>query len=131
MDGTTKRLATSSRRPRRLRMLLESDEPPDGRDAVALLMSESRSMHLVGSEFETSPLHDDAERLIEIAAQLFAAIERQIHRMEDDLTFTSGKNMVAGGQSMFKEQLIRTAQALDASLPEIALHLGQRAEELD
>jgi hypothetical protein len=37
--------------------------------------------------------------------------------------------MVAGGQTMFKEQLIRTAQALDASLQEIALHLGQRAEE--
>ncbi len=86
-------------------------------------------MHLVDSEFEISPLHDDVERLIQIAAQLFAAIERQIHRIEDDLTFTSGKNMVAGGQTMFKEQLIRTAQALDASLQEIALHLGQRAEE--
>lgn len=111
-------------------MLLESDESPDGPDAVALLMSESRSMHLVDSEFDNSPLHDDVERLIQIAAQLFAAVERQIHRIEDDLTFTSGKNMVAGGQTMFKEQLIRTAQALDASLQEIALHLGQRAEEL-
>src|ERR1035437_5275500 len=130
MDGTTKRLATSNRRARRLRMLLESDESPDSPDAVALLMSESRSMHLVDSEFEISPLHDDVERLIQIAVQLFAAIERQIHRIEDDLTFTSGKNMVAGGQTMFKEQLIRTAQALDASLQEIALHLGQRAEEL-
>src|ERR1035441_5890747 len=103
MDGTTKKLAISNRRARRSRMLLENDEPPDSPDAVALLMSEYRSMHLVDSEFEISPLHDDVERLIEIADQLFAAIERQIHRIEDDLTFTSGKNMVAGGQTMFKK----------------------------
>ncbi len=93
-------------------------------------MSESRAMHLVDTQFENSPLHDDVERLIKIAAQLFAAIERQIHRIEDDLMFTSGQNIVAGGQTMFKEQLIRTAQALDNSLQEIALHLGQRVEEL-
>jgi len=87
-------------------------------------------MHLVDTEFANSPLHDDVERLIQIAAQLFAAIERQIHRMEDDLTFSSGKNMVAGGQTMFKEQLIRTAKALDTSLQEIARHLGEREDEL-
>lgn len=87
-------------------------------------------MHLVDSQFENSALHDDVERLIQIAAQLFAAIERQIHRIEDDLSFTSGKNMVAGGQTMFKEQLIRTAQALDSSLQDIAQHLGDRADEL-
>ncbi|HVA52376.1 MAG TPA: hypothetical protein VNF05_02565 [Acidimicrobiales bacterium] len=110
-------------------MLLESAEPPDGPDAISVLMSESRSMHMVGTQFENSPLHDDVEHLIQIAAQLFAAIERQIHRIEDDLMFTSGKNMVAGGQTMFKEQLIRTAQALDDSLKEIAMHLGQRADD--
>ena len=87
-------------------------------------------MHLVDHQFENSPLHDDVERLIQIAAQLFAAIERQIHRIEDDLTFTSGKNLVSGGQTMFKEQLIRTAQALDASLQDIAQHLSDRADEL-
>jgi hypothetical protein len=111
-------------------MLSESAETPDEPDAVELLMRESPSMHLVEGQFENSPLHDDVERLIQIAAQLFAAIERQIHRIEDDLSFTSGKNMVAGGQTMFKEQLIRTAQALDASLQEIAQHLGDRADEL-
>jgi uncharacterized membrane protein YccC len=111
-------------------MLSESAETPDDLDAVELLMRESPSMHLVDTQFENSPLHDDVERLIQIAAQLFAAIERQIHRIEDDLTFTSGKNMVAGGQTMFKEQLIRTAQALDASLQEIAQHLVDRADEL-
>jgi hypothetical protein len=111
-------------------MLLESTEQPDDPDAISALMSESRAMHLVDTQFENSPLHDDVERLIKIAAQLFAAIERQIHRIEDDLMFTSGQNIVAGGQTMFKEQLIRTAQALDNSLQEIALHLGQRVEEL-
>jgi len=111
-------------------MLSESAETPDDLDAVELLMRESPPMHLVDHQFETSPLHDDVERLIQIAAQLFAAIERQIHRIEDDLTFTSGKNLVAGGQTMFKEQLIRTAQALDASLQDIAQHLGDRADEL-
>ncbi|HEV3268660.1 MAG TPA: hypothetical protein VGZ68_09700 [Acidimicrobiales bacterium] len=111
-------------------MLLESADPDDSPDAVEDLTSASPSMHLVDPEFENSPLHDDVERLIQIAAQLFAAIERQIHRIEDDLTFTSGKNMVAGGQTMFKEQLIRTAQALDASLQEIARHLGEREDEL-
>jgi len=109
-------------------MLSESTESPEGTDAVDVFMSET-SMHLVNTQFESSPLHDDVERLIRIAAQLFAAIERQIHRIEDDLMFTSGKNMVAGGQTMFKEQLIRTAQALDESLQEIALHLGERAED--
>ena len=111
-------------------MLSESAESPDEPDAVELLMRESPSMHLVDSQFENSALHDDVERLIQIAAQLFAAIERQIHRIEDDLSFTSGKNMVAGGQTMFKEQLIRTAQALDSSLQDIAQHLGDRADEL-
>lgn len=111
-------------------MLSESAETPDDPDAVELLMRESPSMHLVDTQFENRPLHDDVERLIKIAAQLFGAIERQIHRIEDDLTFTSGKNMVAGGQTMFKEQLIRTAQALDASLQEIAQHLDDRADEL-
>jgi hypothetical protein len=111
-------------------MLSESAESPDEPDAVELLMRESPSMHLVDSQFENSALHDDVERLIRIAAQLFAAIERQIHRIEDDLSFTSGKNMVAGGQTMFKEQLIRTAQALDSSLQDIAQHLGDRADEL-
>ncbi|HEV3187498.1 MAG TPA: hypothetical protein VGZ04_05545 [Acidimicrobiales bacterium] len=87
-------------------------------------------MHLAETPFESSPFHDDVERLIQIAAQLFAAIERQIHRIEDDLTFGSGKNMLVGDQIMFKEQLIRTAQALDASLEEIARHLGEREDDL-
>jgi hypothetical protein len=111
-------------------MLSESAESPENPDAVEFLMRESPFMHLVDTKFENSPLHDDVERLIQIAAQLFAAIQRQIHRIEDDLTFTSGKNMVAGGQTMFKEQLIRTAQALDALLRDIAMHLCESAEEL-
>jgi NTP pyrophosphatase (non-canonical NTP hydrolase) len=30
-------------------------------------------------------LQDDVERLLEIAGELFSAIERQIHRMEEEL----------------------------------------------
>ena len=111
-------------------MLLESAEAPDNPDGVEAPIRASPPIHLVDTEFGNSPLHDDVERLIQIAAQLFAAIERQIHRIEDDLTSSSGKNIVAGGQTMFKEQLIRTAQALDTSLQEIARHLGEREDEL-
>jgi hypothetical protein len=111
-------------------MLLESAEAPDKPDAIEANMRASPPMHLVDAEFETSPFRDDVERLIQIAAQLFAAIEHQIHRIEQDLSFSSGKNMVAGGQIMFKEQLIRTAQELDTSLQEIARHLGEREDEL-
>jgi hypothetical protein len=86
-------------------------------------------MHLVDSHFESNPFHDDVERLIQIAAQLFATIERQIRRIEEDLTFTAGENTMLAGQTLFKEQLIRTAQALDASLQEIARHLDERDVE--
>ena len=39
----------------------------------------------------------DVERLIEIAGELFSAIERQIHRIEEELTFAGGE-----GSTLYK-----------------------------
>jgi hypothetical protein len=73
-------------------------------------------------------VRDDVERLIQIAAQLFSAIERQIHSIESDLMFTQGEEARLRGQTVFKEQLIRSAISLDASLRDIVLHLGEWAD---
>jgi hypothetical protein len=103
-------------------MLLENGEAPDAADRTAALGGHS------GSGVLSSSIQDDVERLIQIAAQLFGAIERQIHRIEQDLNYSQSKQMASGGQIVFKEQLIRTAANLDASLQEIVVHLGERAE---
>jgi hypothetical protein len=77
----------------------------------------------LGKEFTT--IQDDVERLIEIAAQLFSAIERQIHDIESDLRPTSGEAIWMSERTIFKERLILSAQHLDQSLQEITKHLGQ------
>jgi hypothetical protein len=61
-------------------------------------------------EVEAS-LQDDVERLLDIAGQLFSAIERQIHRIEEELVFACGEQVRAYAQTVFKERLIRCAQS--------------------
>ena len=72
-------------------------------------------------------MQDDIERLIEIAAQLFSAIERQIHLMEEELVIASGEQVRTYAQTVFKERLISCAESLDTSLKEITFNLEQRA----
>jgi hypothetical protein len=74
---------------------------------------------------EFTTIQDDVERLIEIAAQLFSAIERQIRDIESDLLPTSGEGIWRSERTIFKERLIQSAQHLDQSLQEITKHLGQ------
>jgi hypothetical protein len=74
-------------------------------------------------------LQDDVERLIEIAGELFSAIERQIHRIEEELVFAGGEAVLAYAQTVFKERLIRCAQSLELSIHDIGLHVERRANE--
>ena len=80
------------------------------------------------AEVEAS-LQDDVERLLEIAGQLFSAIERQINRIEEELVFACGEQVRAYAQTVFKERLIRCAKSLDVSIHDIGLHLERRANE--
>jgi hypothetical protein len=102
-------------------MLSENDEPSgDGEalDRVSLARLTPR---------EGGSLHDDIERLIDIAAQLFSAIEVHIHHLEEVLTSSHNDSINSSTQTVFKEQLIRTAASLNASLCEVALHLEGHA----
>jgi hypothetical protein len=74
-------------------------------------------------------IQDDVERLIEIAAQPFSAIERQIHLMEEELVIACGEHARTFAQTVFKERLISCAESLDTSLKEIAINLERRASE--
>lgn len=74
-------------------------------------------------------LQDDVERLIEIAGELFSAIERQIHRIEEELTFAGGEGVREYASTVFKERLIRCAQSLEQSIHDIAVHIERRASE--
>jgi hypothetical protein len=74
-------------------------------------------------------LQDDVERLLDIAGQLFCAIERQIHRIEEELVFACGEEVRAYTQTVFKERLIHCAQSLEMSVQEIGFHLERRASE--
>ena len=74
-------------------------------------------------------LQDDVERLLDVAGQLFSAIERQIHRIEEELVFACGEQVREYTQTVFKERLIRCAQSLNMSIQEIGFHLERRANE--
>jgi hypothetical protein len=74
-------------------------------------------------------IQDDVERLIDIAARLYSAIERQIHDIEEELVVACGEHVRTIAQTVFKERLISCATSLDASLQEIAVNLEQRANE--
>jgi hypothetical protein len=78
---------------------------------------------------EVEALRDDVERLIEIAGELFSAIERQIHRIEQELVFAGGEEVRAYAQTVFKERLIRCAQSLELSINDIGIHIERRANE--
>lgn len=75
----------------------------------------------------TSSIHDDVERLVQIAAQLFSVIERQIHDIEADLTLSLRESVRSSDQTVFKEHLIRSAVNLTASLQEVAARLSERS----
>src|ERR1700691_2069484 len=98
------------------------DSPEDDEGEVGFLREVSDSSATVNGS-----LQDDVERLIGIAAQLFSAIERQIHLMEEELVIACGEQVRTYTQTVFKERLISCAQSLDASLQEIAHNLEQRA----
>ncbi len=74
----------------------------------------------------TEVAQDDVERLI--AGELFSAIERQIHRIEDELAFAEAKRSEYP-QTVFKERLIRCAQSLEISIRDIGHYLERRANE--
>jgi hypothetical protein len=75
-------------------------------------------------------LQEDVEHLIAIAGQLFSAIERQIHSIEESLALVVKDHGEATGQTVLKEHFIRVAANLNASLQEIAIRLEERTERL-
>jgi hypothetical protein len=75
-------------------------------------------------------LQEDVERLIAIAGQLFSAIERQIHSIEESLAVVVKEHGEATGQTVLKEHFIRVAANLNTSLQEIAVRLEERTERL-
>ncbi len=70
-------------------------------------------------------IQSDVERLIEIAAQLFGAIEHEIRDLEAALSSTSDGRPWTADRTRFKEQLIRSSLHLDSSLRQVARDLGQ------
>jgi hypothetical protein len=82
-----------------------------------------------GHATDVEGLQDDVERLIDIAGELFSAIERQIHRIEEELVFACGEEVRAYAQTIFKERLIRCAQSLELSIRDVAVHIERRADE--
>jgi hypothetical protein len=111
-------------------MLLENTEAPDVTRAAPIGKETPRRRSTDAlTDGLTSSMHDDVERLITIAGQLFSAIERQIHSIEQDLNYSQSERRPTKDQTVFKEQLIRTASSLHVSLNEIALHLGGQTRE--
>jgi hypothetical protein len=81
------------------------------------------------AESQRGTLTDDIGRIVAIAAQLFAAIERQTHLIEEELVIACGEQARPFAQSAFNDRLRTCAMGLDASLHEIAINLKQRAVE--
>jgi hypothetical protein len=79
------------------------------------------------SSVERGTLVDDIGRIVAIAAQLFSAIERQTHLIEEELVIACGEQARPFAQSAFQDRLTTCARGLDVSLHEIALNLKQRA----
>src|ERR1700689_4911779 len=104
-------------------MLSRSFDSPDEEETVLRDVSQGSLSTLNGS------LQDDVERLIEIAAELFSAIERQIHLMEEELVIAYGERVRPYAQTVFKERLISCAKSLDPSLQAIAHNLELRASD--
>jgi hypothetical protein len=103
-------------------MLSTSFESPEEDEGTVL-----RDVSQDSPSTQSGSLQDDVERLIEIAAELFSAIERQIHLMEEELVTAYGEQVRPYAQTVFKERLISCAKNLDTSLQEIALNLERRS----
>jgi hypothetical protein len=108
-------------------MLLENAEPPQRSVEIAPPWTTAGPTPAVVGHSLGETIREDVERLIQIAGQLFSAIERQIHAIEVDLTFTQSDLSPANNAILLKEHLIRSATNLNASLQEITHHLGERA----
>jgi hypothetical protein len=72
-------------------------------------------------------LADDIGRIVAIAAQLFSAIERQTHLIEEELVIACGEQARPFARSTLQDRLTTCANGLDVSLHDIALNLKQRA----
>jgi hypothetical protein len=106
---------------------LEKIEPPQPAEEIALPSTTADPTPAVVGHNLGDSIREDVEHLIHIAAQLFSAIERQIHAIEVDLTSAQSDVPSINGALVFKEHLIRSATNLNASLQEITHHLGERA----
>lgn len=107
-------------------MLSRSDRSHGGFDEDADVGLESSTSTGGNLHQEFTTIQDDVERLIQVAAQLFSAIERQIHDIESDLLPREGEQIWLSERTIFKERLIQSAQDLEHSLQEITKHLGQK-----
>jgi hypothetical protein len=72
-------------------------------------------------------VQDNVERLLDIAGELFSAIECQIHRIEEELVFSGGEDVRRYAQTIFKERLIRCTESLNLSIQEISLNVERQA----
>jgi hypothetical protein len=105
-------------------MLSRNDSSRFGTEEIVKTTLDSSMSPAVDLRQEFTTIQDDVERLIEIAAQLFSAIERQIHDIESDLRPALGEEIWMSERTIFKERLIQSAQHLDRSLQDITKHLG-------
>jgi hypothetical protein len=107
-------------------MLLENAEPSQRSTEIAPPSTTAGPTPAVVGHSLGETIREDVEHLIQIAGQLFSAIERQIHAIEVDLTFTESDHHSANNAILIKEHLIRSATNLNTSLQEITHHLGER-----
>jgi hypothetical protein len=103
-------------------MLFEGNESP-----LEAELANRGPAHLAPSA--GGSLHDDVERLIAVAGELFTAIEAHVHQIDEELSFAVRENVMPSAQTVFKEKLLRTAARLNESLHEVAVHLEGRDAE--
>ncbi len=72
-------------------------------------------------------LREDVERIVNVAEQLFSAIERHAHLIEDELVIACGEQARPIAQTALRARLQTCATSFDSSLQEIAQNLTQRA----
>ncbi|MGB8196611.1 MAG: hypothetical protein WCF25_06365 [Acidimicrobiales bacterium] len=72
-------------------------------------------------------LREDVERIVNVAEQLFSAIERHTQLIEEELVIACGEQARPIAQSAFQARLQTCATNFDSSLQEIAQTLTQRA----
>jgi hypothetical protein len=72
-------------------------------------------------------LREDVERIVNVAEQLFSAIERHAHLVEEELVITCGEQARPIAQSALHARLQTCATSFDSSMQEISQTLTQRA----